>query len=176
MKTQSTRPATALQAATTRYTQIPRALIRMCTPREYQLVSALLGYRWFEDSEIRPRVRLLAEEMGCTVRTVQYAMRGLEAKGLIVPVAHFRDDGGQSSNRYLIGPALAPLLAPLPEQANTSRSAWVRPPVQDAARRTRTPERNTPTTTRERLYNRIPATSSAYLETRSGASLSRLRR
>ncbi len=162
----------AQRAQDTRYTQIPRALIRMCTPREYQLISALLGYRWHEDAEIFPRVKVLADEMGCKVRTVQYAMRGLESKGLIVSVPHFRTDGGQSSNRYVVGPMLAPLLAPLPGQASTTAAAWVRPPVQDAARRNRTPERYTPTRGRER-HSPIPASSSAYLETREGTLMRR---
>lgn len=168
MSQDTTRLAAAWQDADTRYTQVPRALLRMCTAREYQLISALLGYRWHEDAEIFPRVKLLAEEMGCKVRTVQYAMRGLEAKGLIVPEAHFRTDGGQSSNRYRIGPMLAPLLAPLPEQASTTASAWVRTPVQDGAGRKRSPERNYRRTTNERLHSRIPTDPSAYLETREG--------
>lgn len=151
MKSNLTRPGVPCLPSDTRYTQIPRALIRMCTPREYQLISALLGYRWHEDAEIFPRVKVLAEEMGCKVRVVQYAMRGLEAKGLIVPEARYRSDGGQTSNRYVVGPMLAPLLAPLPERASTEASAWVRPPVQDGAGRNRTPERHTPTRGRERL-------------------------
>ena len=167
MSHDTTRSAAAWQDPDTRYTQIPRALIRMCTVREYQLISALLGYRWHEDSEIFPRIKRLADEMGCSVRTVQYALRGLTAKGLIVPEAHFRTDGGQSSNRYLIGPMLAALLAPLPEQTSTSASAWLRPPVQDGAGRKRIPERQPRRTTNERLaYSQ--SDPSRYLETREG--------
>lgn len=149
----------------TRYTQIPRALIRMCTPREYQLISALLGYRWREDSEIFPRIKTLADEMGCKVRTVQYALRGLEAKGLIVSEPYYRSDGGQSSNRYLIGPVLAPMLAPLPAHDCAASSAWVRPPVQDVAARKKLPERHNRTRGRQ---SGIPTHGSAYLETRRG--------
>ena len=121
------------------YVAITNALIDYdLTPRQFQLVVTLLSYRWFASSPIIPSVKTLAGRLRCSVRTVQYALRGLERKRLIERQHTFRPDGGQMSNVYLIGPALAPLLA----EAVTPSSDTLHPPVQRAAHKPN--ERNYP--------------------------------
>ena len=121
------------------YVAITNALIDFdLTPRQFQLVVTLLSYRWYPTSPIIPSVKTLAGRLRCSVRTVQYALRGLERKRLIERQHTFRPDGGQMSNVYLIGPALAPLLA----EASTPSSGAVHPPVQRSA--DKRPERKSP--------------------------------
>lgn len=99
------------------------------TPRQFQLVVTLLSYKWRPSSPIIPSVKTLAGRMRCSVRTVQYAMRGLVRKRLIEVQYTFRPDGGQMSNAYVIGPALAPLVA----NVSIAPSRPLHPPVQPAA-------------------------------------------
>jgi DNA-binding transcriptional MocR family regulator len=96
-----------------RYTKLPDALLSELTPREHQLVHALLSYRWTDDSAIYPSVRTLATRLRCTDRTIQRTLRSLERQGYLVTVARYREgDHGQTSNRYAPGPMLLPLLPP----------------------------------------------------------------
>lgn len=97
-----------------RYTRLPDALISELTPREHQLVHALLSYRWTDDSAIYPSVRTLATRLRCTDRTIQRTLRSLERQGYLVTVARYRAEGdhGQTSNLYAPGPMLAALLPP----------------------------------------------------------------
>jgi DNA-binding transcriptional MocR family regulator len=97
-----------------RYTRLPDALISELTPREHQLVHALLSYRWTDDAAIYPSVPTLAKRLRCTDRTIQRTLRSLERQGYLVTVARFRDEGdhGQTSNTYAPGPMLLPLLPP----------------------------------------------------------------
>lgn len=116
------------------WTPITDALIDFdLTPRQFQLVVTLLSYRWFDTSPIIPSVKTLAGRLRCSVRTVQYAMRGLVTRRLIEVRYTFRPDGGQMSNAYAIGPALAPLLAPLNGDAGAGASRPLHPPVQPLA-------------------------------------------
>jgi hypothetical protein len=116
------------------YVAITNALIDFdLTPRQFKLAVCLLSYRWFETSPILPSVKTLAGRMRCSVRTVQYAMKGLIAKRLIEVQYTYRPDGGQMSNLYLIGPALVPLLAPVPTRDSTRPSAGLHQGVQPAA-------------------------------------------
>jgi DNA-binding transcriptional MocR family regulator len=95
------------------YTRIPDALISELTPREHQLVHALLSYRWTPDSAIYPSVRTLATRLRCTDRTIQRTLRSLERQGYLVTVARYREgDHGQTSNLYAPGPMMAALLPP----------------------------------------------------------------
>lgn len=116
------------------YTRVTNALIDFdLTPRQFKLVVTLLSYKWWPSSPIIPSVKTLAGRMRCSVRTVQYAMRGLVSKRLIEVQYTFRPDGGQMSNVYVIGPALSPLLAPAgPDDSTASRSV-LHPPVQALA-------------------------------------------
>jgi DNA-binding transcriptional MocR family regulator len=97
-----------------RYTRLPDALISELTPREHQLVHALLSYRWTDDAAIYPSVPTLAKRLRCTDRTIQRTLRSLERQGYLVTVARFRAEGdhGQTSNTYAPGPMLLPLLPP----------------------------------------------------------------
>jgi hypothetical protein len=116
------------------YVNVTNALIDFdLTPRQFKLAVCLLSYRWFESSPILPSVKTLAGRMRCSVRTVQYAMRGLIAKRLIEVQYTYRPDGGQMSNLYLIGPALAPLLAPVPTRDSTRPSVVLHQGVQPLA-------------------------------------------
>jgi DNA-binding transcriptional MocR family regulator len=104
-----TRPLGARQD---RFTQLPDSLLGALTPREHQLVHALLSYRWTPDAAIYPSVRTLARQLGCSDRTVQRAAHALEARGYLIIEARYRDDQGQTSNVYRPGPLLVALLPP----------------------------------------------------------------
>jgi DNA-binding transcriptional MocR family regulator len=109
-----------------RYTKLPDALLSELTPREHQLVHALLSYRWTDDSAIYPSVRTLATRLRCTDRTIQRTLRSLERQGYLVTVARYREgDHGQTSNRYAPGPMLLPLLPPADTvRRRPRRHAW----------------------------------------------------
>ena len=114
MGTDTTRPASLCPEG--RYTRLPDQLIIELTPREHQLVHALLSYRWTDDAPIYPYVGTLAARLGCSKRTIQRTLRSLERKGYIVTVARYRDESedgahhGQTSSVYAPGPMLLPLL------------------------------------------------------------------
>jgi hypothetical protein len=153
-----TRSATALQE---RYTRLPDALIAALSPREHQLVHALLSYRWTDAAAIYPRIGVLAERLDWSARTVQRTLRSLEAGGWIVSVARYRDDGGRTSNEYRPGPMLAPLLAPRrPEAVTGPRQPW--PRERDSG------NHQTPTRGRQAGYPQPPSDARAYLAGRYG--------
>jgi hypothetical protein len=133
--TQSTPPGIVMQPATPtdRYTRLPDALLSELTPREHQLVHALLSYRWTDAAAIYPSIRTLARQCGCSDRTVQRTLRALERRGYVVSVARFRADEGQTSSEYRPGPLLLPLLAPPGDTAAAG-------PGDTHGSRTRTPE------------------------------------
>jgi DNA-binding transcriptional MocR family regulator len=143
-----------------RYTRLPDAILGVLKPREHQVTHLLLSYRWFADSTIRPFVATMATRLGCSRRTVQRALRGLEAKGYLVTVARYRDDsdGGQTSNIYAPGPLLLPLL-PVTDDAPARQSA--RPPMTGRAQQERHSGNNT-------SQNRMGYGSKSYYETRDG--------
>lgn len=87
---------------------MPDALLSELTPREHQLVHALLSY----GPTIYPSVRTLATRLRCTDRTIQRTLRQLEERGYLIVQARYRDDQGQTSNLYVPGPMLAPSLSP----------------------------------------------------------------
>ncbi len=92
------------------YTRVPDAVMQLdLTPREEQCLVRLLSHRR-NGSPIFPRVRVLAGSMRCSVRTVQRTLRRLEAKWVIVAEARYRADDSQTSNLYVPGPVLRPLL------------------------------------------------------------------
>ena len=93
-----------------RWSKLPDALLGVLTPREHQVIHLLLSYRWSDDALIYPSVRTMAKRLGCSERTIQRAIRGLERGGWIVVEARYRDDEGQQSNQYHPGPRLLPLL------------------------------------------------------------------
>jgi hypothetical protein len=80
------------------------------TPREEQCVVRLLSHRR-NRSPIFPRIRVLAASMRCSERTVQRALAGLARKGVVTIVPRYRADDSQTSNLYVPGPVLAPLLS-----------------------------------------------------------------
>jgi DNA-binding transcriptional MocR family regulator len=112
-----TRPLGARQD---RFTQLPDSLLGALTPREHQLVHALLSYRWTPDAAIYPSVRTLARQLGCSDRTIQRTAHALEAKGYLIIEARYRDDQGQTSNIYRPGPLLIALLPASPGSAKTA--------------------------------------------------------
>lgn len=145
---------------TDRYTRLPDAILGVLTPREHQVLHLLLSYRWYGDSVIRPFVATMATRLGCSRRTVQRALRGLESKGYLVTVARYRDDsdGGQTSNAYAPGPLLLPLL---PATNDAPAGSTARPPMTRAADKKGYPKnRTTP--------NRMEYDSKSYTETRYG--------
>lgn len=133
MSQDTTQSAAAWQEPS-RYTRLPNALLRELTPREHQLVHALLSFRWFSDSAIFPYVGTLAKMLRCSKRTVQRTLRSLERKGYLVTVAEYRDiseDGhrGQTSNTYAPGPMLLPLLPPADTSTDAQAERDRRPPM-----------------------------------------------
>lgn len=152
------------RVSTDRWTAVPDVLLGVLTPREHQLLHALLSYRWTADATIRPFVKTLARQMGdCHPRTVQRAAARLQARGLIEIVPRFRVDEGQSANEYR---PTAALLALLPRDTDDD-AADVGPrshtPTTTAAyRRRETNQRNR--TTRNGTANGRPKN---LLETRS---------
>jgi DNA-binding transcriptional MocR family regulator len=100
--------ATAVQAGG--YTRVPNILRTLgLTPREEQLVNRLLECRR-DDRAPWPSVKTLAGRMnGCSVRTVQRAIKGLEDRGLLVVEYRYRADGSQMSSVYHLAPVLTPV-------------------------------------------------------------------
>lgn len=146
-----------------RFVAVPAALHDLVvSPREYQLVALLLGYRWSADSLIYPSVRTLAARLGCSERTVQRTCAALEARGLLVREARYRDDSGQQSNCYHLAGALLALVS---VSVDARREPACRPPVtRPSVERTR---QNYQQAKRGR-QSVIPTAGSAYLETRRG--------
>jgi predicted transcriptional regulator len=102
------RPAAAcLGPRTTGFTSIPNAIAALgLTPREEQLVNRLLKLRWTPQTVIWVRVKVLAGEMRCSVRTVQRAIDSLARLGLLEVEPTYREDGGRGANRYHPSPLL----------------------------------------------------------------------
>lgn len=147
----------ALPRPESRFTRLPDAILAVLTPREHQLLHALLSYRWSDDAPIFPRVGTLAKRLGCSERTVQRALRRLEAGGWIVTVARYRDDEARdrTSNEYRPGPTLLPLLPRADAAADTtSRPDWRRP-VTDAPPKRDPRNQKTGFRVPERTYPRV---------------------
>lgn len=108
MKATIARPAAAcLGPRTTGFTSIPNAIAALnLTPREEQLVNRLLKLRWTPQTVIWVRVKVLAGEMRCSVRTVQRAIDSLVRLGLLEVEPTYREDGGRGANKYHPSPIL----------------------------------------------------------------------
>jgi DNA-binding transcriptional MocR family regulator len=152
----------------TTYTSQPNAVHALVdTPREYQLVSLLISYRWFSTSPIIPSVRTLADTMKCSERTVRRTVAALVARGLLYRVERRAEDSRQMSNEYVLcGELLAAVTA---VEASTGRgggherrptlsAATGKPNQRKYANRSSTRERQSP----------IPTAASAYLQTSRG--------
>jgi DNA-binding transcriptional MocR family regulator len=105
MWTQSTSPGIPMQGD--RWTSIPNALHALAdTPREFQVMAALLSYRWYATSPIIPSVDTLAVQVGCSRRTIRRTVAALEARGLIRREERRASDTRQMSNAYVLCGAL----------------------------------------------------------------------
>ena len=151
-----------------RFTPIPTVLHDIVeSPREFQLVSLLLSYRWYPTSPIIPSVETLRKQLGCSARTVRRTVAALEHRGLLRREYRHADDNRQMSNSFVLcGELLAAVTA---VEASTGRGGGHerRPTLSAAAGKPN--QRNQ--TNRNRRSERqlpIPQTSSAYLETRGG--------
>ena len=132
-----------------RFTQLPDGLHELVTsPREFQLIAALLSHRWTPDAEMFPSVKRLSEILNCSQRTVQRTCAALEERGLLVREYRRREDDGQTSNIYHLAGALLALVSVV---VDTRVSPDRRTPTTRLSGRNRTPERHTPTRVRERL-------------------------
>jgi hypothetical protein len=90
-----------------RWTKVPNALHALVdTPREFQVVAALLSYRWKPSSPIIPSVDTLARQVNCSRRTIRRTIAALEARGLLRREERRADDSRQMSNRYVLCGAL----------------------------------------------------------------------
>jgi hypothetical protein len=102
------------------YTNQPNSVHSLVeSPREYQLVSLLLSYRWFPTSPIIPSVTTLARTMKCSGRTVRRTVAALEARGLLARIERRAEDNRQMSNEYVLCGAL--LAAVSTVEASTGR-------------------------------------------------------
>lgn len=142
------------------------------SPREYQLVSLLLSYRWYSTSPIIPSVERLAREMKCSGRTIRRTVAALEARGLLYRVERRAEDKRQMSNEYVLcGELLAAVTA---VEASTGRGGGHdrRPSWSAAAGKSGQRKQSNRRTTTERLaYSQN--NPSAYLETREGTLMRR---
>lgn len=156
------------------YTNQPNSVHSLVeSPREYQLVSLLLSYRWFPTSPIIPSVTTLARDMKCSGRTVRRTVAALEARGLLARIERRAEDNRQMSNEYLLCGAL--LAAVSTVEASTDRGGGHdrRTSWSAASGKSDQRKQSNRTSTRERLYGRIPQAASAYLETRAGTLMRR---
>jgi hypothetical protein len=171
-----TRPSGARQElfpTDSRYTKISRGLHAIVrTPRQYELAVALLEFRWFPDSPIIPSVKLLAETIRCSERTVRRTMAQMEADGTVRREERRAPDDRQMSNLYVLcGPLLALVTAVEATADQGSDQPW-------QGRRSRlSGEKNSGNYQKrsrpnERRYT-PPSTGSDYLETRYGRLLPR---
>lgn len=120
--------ATAVQdhGPIARYTQIPRELHDLAeSPREFELMAALLSFRWFPSSPIIPSVKTLAGMLRCSQRTVRRTAAGLETRGLILREERRAPDSRQMSNLFhLCGPLLALVAAVEARADQEARPSW----------------------------------------------------
>lgn len=81
----------------------------------------LIDYWHRPDNMPWPKKATLAERLGVSEKTIQRAMAGLEAEGLIQREKRFRpDNGGRTSNRYDLSP-LVERLKGLAEEMEAAR-------------------------------------------------------
>jgi DNA-binding transcriptional MocR family regulator len=110
----STRPASLCLPvpSTSGYSIIPNRLAELdLDASEFRVVCVLLSHRWRATSEMIPSVERIAGLAHLTERTVQRVVQRLEAKGYLVVEERFRDDGGQTSNRYTLAGDLAAIVS-----------------------------------------------------------------
>lgn len=91
------------------WTVIPSALLRGL-PRlhlganDLATLICLIDYWWAPESAPWPSKRALAERLGVSQKTIQRSLRRLQEEKLIVSEARHSASGGQTSNRYDLGP------------------------------------------------------------------------
>ena len=78
---------------------------------ELAVLVCLIDAWWKPDDMPWPSKARLAGLLGVSDKTIQRAIRRLEARGLIVSEARHRSHGGQTSNRYDMTPLVARLEA-----------------------------------------------------------------
>lgn len=69
----------------------------------------LIDHWWIDKSMPYPSKKTLADRIGCSDKTVQRAIVGLEEEGLIRRKERFNSKGGQTSNIYDLAPLVAKL-------------------------------------------------------------------
>lgn len=109
-----------------RYTSIPNALHGLAdTPREFQVMAALLSYRWYLTSPIIPSVETLAVQVGCSHRTIRRTIAALEARGLLRREERRASDARQLSNEYVLCGALLAFVTRMEaSRGQEERQAW----------------------------------------------------
>lgn len=91
------------------WTVIPSALLRGL-PRlhlgatDLATLICLIDYWWAPESAPWPSKRALAERLGVSQKTIQRSLKRLQDEKLIVSEARHSTSGGQTSNRYDLGP------------------------------------------------------------------------
>lgn len=86
---------------TTFFAIIPEWVLRQASPSAVKLYGLLDRYAG-RGGTCWPRREALAESLGCSTRNVSRLVRELETIGALVCEAQYRDDGGQTSNRFYL--------------------------------------------------------------------------
>lgn len=82
---------------------------------EGAVLNALAVHADRQTGEAWPSQSRIAEICRCTVRSVQRAMKSLEAKGLLTRVSRYRDDGGRRSDLVTLAcPKICDRMSPPP--------------------------------------------------------------
>lgn len=112
----------------------------------------LASYADDGNRECHPRQSTMAEQMDCSVDTLQRHIRALEDAGLVEVVARFRPDGGRMNNDYVLLDDLGTHAAPV---RDGSRTGAATPPLMDAVATTR-PEQHDQTTRPDNIPPKPP--------------------
>lgn len=172
MSTDTTRPASLCpDGAYTNQPNIVHSLVE--SPREYQLVSLLLSYRWYPTSPIIPSVERLAQEMKCSGRTVRRTVAALESRGLVVRIERRAEDNRQMSNEYLLCGALLAAVSTVEASTGKGGGHDRRPSWSSVAGKSDQRKHTNRTSTRERQFSHAAMANRNYLETREGTLMRR---
>lgn len=92
-----------IRSALPRFGRVPRDLLRApgVPDRAVRLYGLLDDYAGVDD-KVFPRRSVIAASMGCSVDSVDRAIAALEETGWLVIVPRYRDDGGQTTNLYVL--------------------------------------------------------------------------
>lgn len=91
---------TYVRQAGTQYGRVPTWLLMEAVSDRAIRLYALMAAKYASDGTCYPRRKLLAEELGCHVRTVDNAMEELVTIGAVTKTTRWTPQGDRSSNLY----------------------------------------------------------------------------